>query len=142
MSRHRTKGILIGLVLCALAAPAVRAAGAPPTRPRVELRRVFVTDSKCGAAGYEQEDRRRKVLECVSEGAMLQIYDPQRDALYTILYEKRDLQLKVLNDFAGLEGIAQGYWDDEGQTVRLQDIMEYVPDRAIDAVLEGGLARP
>lgn len=142
MSRHRAKGILIGLFLCIPTLPAVQAAGTPPARPRAELRQVFVTDSHCGAAGYEQADRRRKVLECVSEGAMLQIYDPQRDALYTILYEKRDLQLKVLNDFAGLEGIAQGYWDDEERTVRLQDMMEYVPERAIDSALEGGLARP
>jgi hypothetical protein len=50
------------------------------------------------------------------------LYDPEREALYTVVWSSEELRIRVLNDFAGLPGVAIGIWDDEARTVDLRDM--------------------
>lgn len=111
--------------------PAIAAGRSREDRPpSPELRRVFVTDSRCGAEGARRGDHRRCALECSSRGHALVLYDAKRGALYRILYGSEELRYKVLNDHAGLEVMARGIWDDAEGIVRLQDIFPAVDERA------------
>ena len=99
--------------------------------PAPHTRRVAVTDLHCGADGPRSGDHRRCALQCSSEGSPLVLFDARRDALYTIVYGSPELQHKVLNDFAGLEGLARGVWDDEKMTVQLQEMFETGPEESL-----------
>ena len=94
----------------------------PPPRPVPQTRVVYVTDSLCGVQSLSKRNPHAETLACLAKGGHLQLYDPQRDALYEIQDVSGDLRIELQNDYAGREVIAQGLWDDSEHRVKLQII--------------------
>lgn len=114
--RLRT-GVCVAVALAALLSLSV---ARQPARLIPQIRTVSVIDSHCGAE--RREHGHVETLACVAKGAHLQFYDRQRDAVYEIRYASGPLRIEVQNDYAGLEIVAEGLWDENEHRVLLQKI--------------------
>jgi hypothetical protein len=93
--------------------------------PRIETRKIVVTDSVCGADGVGRTNHHICVLKRLAEGERLLFFDEERDQLYEVEFESDNQKVMVVNDYAGLTAFARGVWDDENHKVAL---LEMIPD--------------
>ena len=90
--------------------------------PRIETRKIVVTDSQCGEEGALREEHRAHVLERVADGDRLQFYDPRKGVVYEVAFESREQWIKTLNEFSGRSAFVRGIWDEEKHIVAFKNI--------------------
>jgi hypothetical protein len=109
----------VALAALLATAPALSARGTQATKPAPETRRVFIGATPCEQKDGRDYNPRTLTLSCVARGARLIFYDQQRDAVYEIRFASEEQRVEVLNDFAGTEVNAQGFWEDREGRVKL-----------------------
>jgi hypothetical protein len=112
--------LLAAALATALATAAVLAASPTrPGKPVPETRRVFVGASPCEEKEGHKYSSRTLTLSCVARGAHLIFYDAEREAIHEIRFASEEQRVEVLNEFAGTEVNARGFWEDREGRVRL-----------------------